>query len=414
MEILLLLIGLLAGFAAAWFIAKFKFSNNSGYSLEQMEEKNTELIAVNDKLARVETENRHLQEKISQSKAELEEQQKMLRLEFTNLANNLFEEKSKRFIEINEKNVGDILNPLREKIKEFEQKVDEAYKEESRERISLKKEIEQVVKLNLQVSEDTNRLTSALKGDKKLQGDWGEAQLEMILQKTGLESGIHYTKQQSLRNEENELFRPDFIINLPENKHLVLDSKLSLVAYENYHNTEDEDQRAKYLKEHILALHKHISDLSAKNYSQLYGINSPDYVLMFVSLEPALSAALKEDVSIYEKALDKNIVLVSGSTLLATLRTISYIWKQENQKNNVVEIARESGALYDKFVGFVDDMLKVGKDLDDSKKSYSDAMGKLVDSPKKGDTIIGRMERIKKLGANASKNLPQNLIDRAE
>ena len=414
MEILLLIIGLLAGFAAAWFIAKFKYSNNSGYSLQQMEEKNTELIALNDKLARTETENQHLQEKMAQNKVELEEQQKTLRTEFTNLANTLLEEKSKKMIELNEEKVGNILNPLREKIKEFEQKVDENYKEETRERISLKEQLKRMVELNLQVSEDTNRLTSALKGDKKLQGDWGEVQLEMILEKTGLQSGVHYTKQQSLRNEEGELFRPDFIINLPESKNLVLDSKLSLVAYENYYNTEDEDKKAKYLKEHILALHKHINELSAKNYTQLYDINSPDYVLMFVSLEPALSAALKEDVSIYEKALDKNIVLVSGSTLLATLRTISYIWKQENQKNNVVEIARESGALYDKFVGFIDDMLKVGKDLDDSKKSYSEAMGKLVDSPKKGDTIIGRMERIKKLGANASKNLPQNLIDRTE
>jgi DNA recombination protein RmuC len=236
----------------------------------------------------------------------------------------------------------------------------------------------------------------------------------MILEKAGLESGIHYNKQQSLRSEDGDLFRPDFIINLPDGKNLILDSKLSLVAYENYYNTEDESQRAKFLKDHLNALTKHISDLSGKNYTQLYGINSPDYVLMFVALEPALTAALKEDISIYEKALDKNIVLVSVSTLLATLRTISYIWKQENQKRNVAEIAKESGALYDKFVGFMDDMIKVGRTMDDSQKTYREAMNKLVDSPKKGDTIIGRFERIKKLGANASKSLPQTLIDRIE
>jgi DNA recombination protein RmuC len=408
MEILLLLLGLIVGFGGAWFIAKFKFSS------EKDQTKATELIQLNEKLARAETENKYLLEKIEQGKTELEEQQKMLRMEFSNLANSLLEEKSKRFVEINEKNIGNILNPLKEKLKEFEQKVDETYKEETRERISLKKEIEQIVKLNLQVSEDTNRLTSALKGDKKLQGDWGEIQLEMILEKAGLENGIHYNKQQSFRTEDGELFRPDFTINLPDGKNLVLDSKVSLVAYENYYNTEDDNQKARFLKEHVAALYKHITELSNKNYTQLYGINSPDYVLMFVSLEPALTSALKEDLSLYEKALDKNIVLVSGSTLLATLRTISYIWKQENQKRNVVEIAKESGALYDKFVGFTEDLSKIGRSMEDAQKSYHEAMNKLTESAKKGDTIIGRFERIKKLGANASKSLPQNLIDKAE
>lgn len=431
MEIVLLIVGLAIGFAAAWFIAKFKFTAAQGISIEEIESKyvlkdlleqtkiaakqtETLLNQANDKLARTETENKHLQEKIEQNKSELEEQQRHLRLEFTNMANSLLEEKSKRFVEINEKTIGDILNPLREKIKEFEQKVDENYKEETRERISLKKEIEQIVKLNMQVSEDTNRLTSALKGDKKLQGDWGEVQLQMILEKAGLQEGVHYNKQVSLRSDDGELFRPDFIVNLPDGKNLVLDSKLSLVAYEHYYNTEDETHRAKFLKDHLSALSKHISDLSGKNYTQLYGINSPDYVMMFVALEPALTVALKEDISLYEKALDKNIVLVSGSTLLATLRTISYIWKQENQKRNVVEIAKESGALYDKFVGFMDDLIKVGRTLDDSQKTYREAMNKLVDSPKKGDTIIGRFERIKKLGANASKSIQQGLLDRVE
>jgi DNA recombination protein RmuC len=424
MDILFLIIGMLVGFVAAWFIAKFKFSGDKGLSLQTVGEqyirkevyemerkekiaKDEQLRQLNDRLARTETENKYLQERIIKNNEDLEERQRVLRLELTNMANSLLEEKSKRFVEINEKNMSDILNPLREKIKDFEQKVDETYKEETRERISLKTEIAQIVKLNLQVSEDTNRLTSALKGDKKLQGNWGEVQLEMILEKAGLEDGIHYFKQQSLRNEDNDMFRPDFIINMPDNKNLVLDSKLSLVAYENYYNTEDEALQAKFLKEHLAALNKHINELGAKNYSQLYGINSPDYVMMFVALEPALTAALKQDLSLYEKALDKNIVLVSSSTLLATLRTISYIWKQENQKRNVVEIAN-------KFVGFMDDLIKVGRSMDDTQKTYREAMNKLVDSPKKGDTIIGRFERIKKLGANASKSLPQNLIDRIE
>ncbi len=431
MEIILLILGVSVGSLAAWFIAKYKYTADKGLSIDQVNEKyilkeiyevehqervsaDSELAEVKEKYVRAESENNHLKERMSQAQADFDQQQKNMRLEFTNLANTLLEEKSKRFVEINEQKVGDILNPLKEKIKEFEKKVEEAYKEETRERISLKKELEQVVKLNLQVSEDANRLTSALKGDKKLQGDWGEVQLEIILEKAGLDAGIHYEKQQSYRDENGDLYRPDFIVNLPEGKNLILDSKLSLVAYENYYNTEDEVLRAKYLKEHLSAIQKHIISLGAKNYSQLYGINSPDYVLMFVALEPALSVALKEDLSLYEKALDKNIVLVSASTLLATLRTISYIWKQENQKRNVVEIARESGALYDKFVGFMEDMIKVGKNMDDAKKTYGDAMNKLVESSKKGDTIIGRFERIKKLGANTSKNLPQNLIDRVE
>ncbi len=414
MDIVLLVIGVIIGFASAWFVAKFKYGNHSGYSLQHMEEKNTELISLNERLARTETENAHLQERIANQKNELEDQQKMLRLEFTNLANTLLEEKSKRFIEINEKSVGDILNPLREKIKDFEQKVDEAYKEETRERISLKEQLKQMVALNLQVSEDTNRLTSALKGDKKLQGDWGEVQLEMILEKTGLQEGTHYTKQQSLRNNEGDLYRPDFIINLPDNKNIVIDSKISLSAYERYFNTDDDLLKTKFLSEHIQALHNHIRELSAKNYSHLHGINSPDYVLLFVALEPALMTALREDKSIYEKALKNNIVLVSGTTLLATLQTISHIWKQENQKRNVAEIAYESGKLYDKFVDFICDLESIDKAIDNSKKAYADAMNKLTASAKKGDTIIGRIERIKKLGANSSKSLPQGLIDGVE
>ncbi len=429
--IFFLILGTVLGFTGAWFIAKFKFSGAKGLSFQEIEEKyvareafekereeNKNRIGtiglLNEKIARIETENFHLQEKLSNEKDSLEEQQRVMRLEFTNLANSLLDEKSKRFVEINQKNVSEILNPLREKIKDFEQKVDATYKEETRERIALKKEIEQIAKLNLQVSEETNRLTNALKGDKKLQGDWGEVQLEMILEKAGLENNIHYSKQQSFRDEDGDLYRPDFVINLPDKKTLIIDSKLSLVAYEGFFNTDDEILQARLLKEHLLALHKHINDLSSKNYAQLYDINSPDFVLMFVALEPALNLALKEDLSLYEKALSKNIVLVSASTLLATLRTISYIWKQENQRNNVAEIARESGALYDKFVNFMDDLIRVGKTMDDSKRAYGEAMNKLFESTRKGDTIIGRIERIKKLGANSSKALQQSLLDKLE
>ncbi len=428
MEIILLIIGLIIGFLAAWFIAKLKFTHSKGVAIEMIEEryiskelfenerkendaKNRELIELREKAIRLETENKHLQGSIEKNQQELVEQQKTLRTEFTNLAQNILEEKSKKFIELNEEKVGNILNPLREKIKDFEKKVDDNYKEETRERISLKHELKHIIELNQQVSLDANRLTNALKGDKKLLGNWGEMQLEMILEKSGLEDGIHFTKQAHLHNEEGSARKPDFIINLPESKNIIIDAKASLVAYENYHNTENQDEKAKFLKEHIKALHNHIDGLGEKSYEQLYGINSPDYVLLFVAIEPALMIAFKEDASLYEKAWKKNIVLVSGSTLLATLRTISYIWKQENQKKNVAEIAYESGKLYDKFIGFIEDLQDIEKSLNNSQKAYGSAWNKLTESSKKRDTIIGRMEYIKKLGAETNKELPQNLKD---
>jgi DNA recombination protein RmuC len=343
---------------------------------------------------------------------EIEKLQDTFRTEFKNVANELLEEKSQKFTALNEKNIGDILKPLKERIQEFEKKVEETYNQETREKTSLRKELEQMMKLNKQVSDDATRLTNALKGDSKVQGDWGEIQLELILEKAGLMRDIHYRKQENFKTDDGRNVRPDYIINLPEDKHFVIDSKVSLTAYENYYNAEEEGQQTKYLQEHLASLNRHLADLSSKNYQQLYGINPPDYVLLFVPLEPALTLALREDNALFEKALGKNIALVSPSTLLATLRTISFIWKQENQKRNVLEIAKEGGALYDKFVGFMEDLITVGKRLTDSKTAYEGAMNKLVESPKKGDTIIGRVQRLKDLGANATKQLPQNLLDR--
>jgi len=336
-----------------------------------------------------------------------------LYLEFRNVANDLLEEKSKKFTELNEKNIGTILQPLKERIQQFEKKVEDTYNQETREKTALRKELEQMMKLNQQVSDDANRLTKALKGDSKTQGDWGEVQLELILERAGLQRGVHYRKQENFKTDDGANVRPDYVINLPEDKHIVVDSKVSLTAYEQYFNTDDEAQRVRYMQEHLSSLQRHIADLSGKNYQLLYGINPPDYVLLFVPLEAALTIALREDTTLFEKALARNIALVSPSTLLATLRTISFIWKQENQKRNVLEIARESGALYDKFVGFMDDLLGVGRKLNDSKAAYDDAMNKLCESPRKGDTIIGRIERLKTLGANATKQIPQQLLDRA-
>jgi len=371
----------------------------------ELQQKNDELLRVTSELAQVQERNRILNE-------EIDKLQEVFRSEFKHIANELLEEKSKKFTELNEKNIGNILQPLKERIRDFEKKVEDTYNQETREKASLRKELEQMMKLNQQVSEDATRLTNALKGDSKIQGDWGEVQLELLLEKAGLLRDVHYRKQENFKTEDGRNVRPDYVINLPDDKHFVIDSKVSLTAYEHYYNTDDDIQRQKYLQEHIASLSRHIADLGSKNYQQLYGVNAPDYVVLFVPLEAALNIALREDTGLIEKALMKNIILVSSTTLLATLRTVSFIWKQENQKRNVMEIAREGGALYDKFTGFMEDLIAVGKRLEDTGKEYKGAMNKLFDSPKKGDTIIGRIQRLKELGAGASKQLPQNLLDR--
>ena len=427
MEIALyILIGLVVGYAIARLTEKKQEQPNLHADPDYIQKslyidlqnnlktKEETIVSLNSQLSAQKEKNIHLEKRIEEHTKELEGLNERMSLEFKNLSNKIFEEKSTKFLELNEKRVGEILNPLKEKIKDFETKVDKNFNEETREKASLRKELEQIIRLNQQVSEDASRLTNALKGDKKLQGDWGEIQLEMILKKAGLEEGIHYTKQETFETEGGKTLRTDYVIYLPEQKNLIIDSKVSLVAYEQYFNEENEAAKQNYLKEHIRSITNHIISLGDKNYHKIYNINSPDYILMFVPIEPALYAALKEENRIFEKALDKNIVLVTTSTLLATLRTISYIWKQENQRKNVAEIAEESGQLYDKFVGFVEDLINVGKKINDTKSEYDNAMNKLVESKQKGGTIVGRMERIKKLGANTTKSIPQALINRAD
>ena len=380
---------------------------------EKLEEKSFDVQEKTASIAQLRAINANLQEKLELQKAEIQEIREQLYKDFKLTAEAILEEKTKKFSEVNEEKLGGVLNPLKEKIQAFEKKVEETYHNETREKESLRKEIEHLVKMNKQLSDDSQRLTLALKGDSKTQGDWGEIQLELLLEKTGLVENVHFMKQSNYKTEDGNNLRPDFVINLPENKNFIIDSKVSLTAYENYYNEDNEEQKAAYLKEHLNSLARHIVDLSTKNYPQLYGITSPDYVFLYVALEPALTLALQKDTSLFEKALSKNVVLVSGSTLLASMRTVSFIWKQENQKNNVLEIAKESGALYDKFVGFTEDLTKVGHQLKSTKETYDAAMNKLTTSTKYGDTIMGRMENIRKLGANTTKQINQKLLDRA-
>jgi DNA recombination protein RmuC len=357
----------------------------------------------------------NLEEKLKNQKEELESLQQRFQKEFENLSNRILEEKSEKFIKMNEEKVTQLLNPLKDRIKSFEEKVDQNNKETIAYGAALKEQLKHIAETSKQMSADTLRLTKALKGDKKLQGDWGEMQLEAILNAAGLQENVHYEAQKSFDSEEGNKQRLDYLIRLPDDKHLILDAKVSLVDYDTVLNEDlEESERQIALRKHLKAIEKHIDELGGRNYQKLEGIQTPDYVLMFFPIEPALYLALREEPRLFEKALDKNVVLVSTSTLLATLRTVSYIWKQENQNRNVREIARESGALYDKFVGFMEDLVAVGKKMDEAKKSYGLAMNKLVESSKRGGTVIGRIERLKELGAETSKKLPQSIIDRVD
>jgi DNA recombination protein RmuC len=374
--------------------------------LQKLREEKEYLTIANTKNA---TENNNLKEKLELHKDETEKLQEKFTKEFENLANKILTDNSKTFKEQNKESIEGILNPLKEKIDGFEKKVAESQKESIGMHSALKEQLRGLKDLNLQMSKEAINLTKALKGDSKVQGDWGETQLEMLLEKAKLTKGIHFETQGGYRDDEGKLKKPDFIINLPDDRHLIIDSKVSLTAYESYTSSENDDKKEISLKKHLESLRKHIKDLSSKKYDALYEINTPDYVLMFVPIEPALMVALNNSNDLYLEALDKNVVLVSTSTLLATLSTVSSMWRQENQKKNVLAIAEQAGRLYDQFVNLTDDLIKVGNQLKTVQGSYDTSMKKLTG---KGN-LITKVERIKTLGAKTSKNLNKNLLDRA-
>jgi DNA recombination protein RmuC len=352
-----------------------------------------------------------LNEKLSVQKEELDAIQVKFTKEFENLANKILEEKSTKFTEQNKENLKTILNPLQEKIKLFEDKVEKTHKESIDYHAALRQQIIGLKELNEQMSKEAVNLTRALKGDSKTQGNWGELVLERVLEKSGLEKDREYFLQQSHTTEEGKRIMPDVIIHLPGNRKMIIDSKVSLTHYEQYINSDDDTEKEHFLKDHINSLNRHVSQLSEKKYEDIYQIESPDFVLLFVPVEPAFALAINNDNQLYNKAFEKNIVIVTPSTLLATLRTIDTMWQNEKQQQNAFEIARQAGALYDKFEGFVSDLTRVGKKMDEAKEEYKGAMNKLVEG--KGN-LITSVERIKKLGAKAKKALPQNIIDRAQ
>lgn len=359
----------------------------------------------------LEAERRQSADKLSTLQQSAQEAKAVLSDQFKNLANEILEEKSRRFAEQNQQNLDTLLKPLQEKLTDFRKQVDETYQSEARERFALKQEVEKLAGLNLRMTDETRALTNALKGESKTQGDWGELVLETILENSGLRKGEEYVVQDTQTISDGSRLQPDVVIRLPESKHLVIDSKVSITAYTRYMQSDDEDVKISELNSHVLSIKQHIQGLSAKNYQDLYGVGSIDFVLMFIPIEPAFLAAMRHAPEIYQDALKKNIVIVCPSTLLATVRTVAHLWRQEQQNRNAQEIARQCASLYDKFVGFVEDLDKVGQRLEQAQVSYSDAVSKLKTG--RGN-LIRTAENVKKLGVKPNKSLPSKLTDVAD
>lgn len=436
MEILLLIIGLVVGFAGAFFFLKSKSEGTLGAAQEKarllegtITELKNELRLLNEsaesklaaerkraeeyktELAAGKADNSNLHQKLLEQKNELDELNQKFTKEFENLANRILDEKGKKFTELNENNIKNILDPLRSRINEFENKIQQTHVEQEKERSALKEQLRTLTDMNKKMSDETINLTRALKGEAKTQGNWGEMILEKILEKSGLRKGMEYDVQASFTAENGSRLQPDVIIHLPDQKKLVVDSKVSLVAYERYNSSDSKEEQEQYLREHVLSLRNHVKGLSAKSYQNLYQIGSPDFVLLFVPIEPAFSLAVSNDDSLYNDAFEKNIIIVSTSTLLATLRTIDNIWKQERQSRNVIEIARQSGELYDKFASVVEDFIEVGKSMRKSSEAYEGAMKKLHTG--KGN-VISRFETLKTLGAKVSKTINPKILERTD
>lgn len=432
MEIIWLVAGVILGALIGWFMAKSTRKSSGTQELQsrlqlaeerqqhlsnELAEVKPELSQERDKrqdlsndLTRVNTEYKNLEIKLGEQKAELENLNSKFAVEFKNLANQIFEEKSQKFTAQNKSNIQDLLGPLKERIGEFQKKVEDTNKEGAERNASLVQQIKHLSELNKQITKEAENLTKALKGDSKTQGNWGEVILERILEKSGLEKGREYETQTSETGEDGKRYQPDVIIKLPEQKHIIVDAKVSLTAYERFTNETDEAEQLLQLKLHIGSIKSHIKGLSDKNYQNLYGLDGLDFVFLFIPIEPAFMLAVQQEPELFNEAYAKNIVIISPTTLMATLRTIASIWKQEYQSKNALEIARQSGALYDKFVGFTEDLLKVGDNISTTQKNYDLALNKLTAGK---DNLVIKTEKIKKLGAKTSKSIDQTLINKS-
>ena len=377
---------------------------------KELETTRTQKESLVVQLSKSETDLENLWQRNKEQKQEVEQLQEKFTKEFENLANKILEEKTNKFTEQNKENLKTILSPLQDKIQLFEKKVEDTHKESIDYHAALRQQILGLSVMNEKMSKETINLTKALKGDSKMQGNWGELILERVLEKSGLEKDREYYVQQSFITDDGNRVFPDVVINLPDGKKMIVDSKVTLTAYERYVNEDDDELKEQHLKEHVIAVKRHVEQLSDKSYQDLYHMESPDFVLLFIPIESAFAVALNEDTGIYNKAFEKNIVIVTPTTLLATLRTIDSMWANQKQQENALEIAKQAGALYDKFEGFVLDLVKIGKKMDEAKIEYQGAMNKLVDG--KGN-LITSVEKLKKMGAKAKKSLPENIINRA-
>lgn len=430
MEVVYIIVGLVVGGLAGFFIAHFKSKSESSRleernsnldeqlkeaeskldqitkeKEEEIEEHRNRANELDKQLAELNADYRNLKQKLDEQKTELAEMQEQLKVQFENLANKILEENTQKFTKQNRESLDQLLNPLGLKLEEFKKKVEETYNEENRQRATLKEQIRQMGELNQKMSEDAKNLTKALKGDSKAQGNWGEVILERILERSGLTKGREYEVQQSATTEEGRRLQPDVVVHLPDEKFLIVDSKVSLTAYERFSSAEDDSESESALKQHVLSIRSHVKSLSEKNYQQIHGDRSPDFVLLFIPIESAFGVALQADASLYYDAFDRNIVIVSPSTLLATLATIDSVWKQEYQNKNALEIAQRGGALYDKFVGFIETMEDIGQRIRQTQDSYDTAMNRLSTG---SGNLVGQADKLRKLGAKASKKLPDS------
>ncbi|MFA4864157.1 MAG: DNA recombination protein RmuC [Bacteroidales bacterium] len=358
-------------------------------------------------LARQGVEYDNIREKLNTQKAELEELNKKFTTEFQNIAHKILRENSNEFTSLNQKKISDILVPLKEKIEKFEKKVDDTYEKGLIEQTQLREAIKNLHELNSRISEEANNLTRALKSDSKKMGNWGEMILDRILEQSGLEKGKEYFNQYTDRSEEGTILRPDVVIRLPEKKHIIIDSKVSLIAYDRFVNSTDENDKDRWQKAHVDSVRDHIKGLSEKSYTAAITLDSPDFVLLFMPLESAFSLALQHDPELFNYAWQRRIVMVSPTTLLATLKTVESIWKHEKQTQNAMDIARQGTSLYDKFVNFIGDLEKIGGQIDSLQHTYQDAHKKLTSG--KGN-LVRQAEKLKELGIKTEKSLSEKLL----
>jgi DNA recombination protein RmuC len=379
---------------------KEKLLADAGLLRGQLSEKQSEL-------ARMQAVHEQMMERLENQKKELAELQQKFSVEFENLANKLFKQHSQEFVQTSGKNLNELINPLKDRLQTFEKKVQDAYELETRDKISLKQEVKNLFDLNRKLSEDANNLTKALKGDSQKQGNWGEIVLERVLERSGLTKGVEYETQAGTRGEEGQLLKPDVVIYLPEEKHLIIDAKVSLLAYEQFIRSDDEAEKEIQMRRHVASIRGHIKGLSEKSYQAASAFDTPDFVLLFLPVESAFSAALQHDPELFSYAWERKIVIVSPTTLLATLKTVSSIWKQEKQTQNALEIARQGGNLYDKFVSFMEDLQKLGNQLNTVQKTYEEVSKKLVSG---SGNMVGRAEKLRKLGVKVGKALPSKYL----